>query len=941
MTHPDLDTIAGRAIAQLRSAAPDLDWTENAIARCRRVAIASDFAIAVLAQQPRLLAALLADDAADALPVPQLTAANRHDWPMLLRRHRTAESTRLVWRDVDGLDDVETTLTGSTLLADTCMEAALLAPKADSPSATARARRRRHAQRMVVFALGKLGGGELNFSSDIDLVYALRRRRQKRRRARLDAEDYFARLGQQLARLLDEPTPTATASRRSAPASVRQCRPRRAVVLRHGTVLPARRPRLGTLRLDQGAAGGGRPAAGEELLETLRPFVFRRYLDYGALDGLREMKAAIAAEVARKDLADDIKLGPGGIREIEFLAQALQLIRGGREPALRERRLLPALHALRAAGSSVGAGRRRARAYRFLRRLENRVQMLGDQQAHALPARSARAPAHRARAGYRDWDALTTSSIGTAAGQRGIRRVDGAAPRRCRDERPVDVLARIAGGGRRRRAGASRIRAARRRRRRPARFRCVARRARPVRCRARAARPRAAGAARRDGGVRQPLLALRRLLGLLQTILRRASYLALLDEQPAALTRLVDVVSRSALLAERLAAHPLLLDELLDARVAGALPQRDALPPACAGALVHDDIEAALLALNETRQSLSFRIALALLDGRQPARDSARQLAWLADAVIEVVVALALREMQAAHGGIAASRFAVIAYGSLGGEELGFGSDLDLVFLYDAPAGETRRRAPARRAALVRAPGAEDRRLLARPAPAGAFTKSTCACARMAAKACWCRAGELRRLPARTRLDLGTPGAGARALRRRRCRLVRAFERVRTETLARDRDADKVRDDIVAMRAKMRAELDRSDARASISSKARAGWSTSSSCCSTWCCAMPPMARGLLVPRDTPALIAAAGDAGAIAADASQALLEAHATLLSAGLDCTLDRRQRLVIETDAISGARAAIRRAAQEVGSGVLRLDVCPRFPPSQSSPAARGRG
>ena len=147
----------------------------------------------------------------------------------------------------------------------------------------------------------------------------------------------------------------------------------------------------------------------------------------------------------------------------------------------------------------------------------------------------------------------------------------------------------------------------------------------------------------RRGASRAADAALRRLLALLQNILRRASYLALLDEQPAALTRLVDVVARSALLAERLAAHPLLLDELLDARVAGPLPQREELKAACAGALVHDDIEAALLALNEKRQALSFRIALATLDGRQPARDSTRQLAWLADAVIEVVVALALR----------------------------------------------------------------------------------------------------------------------------------------------------------------------------------------------------------------------------------------------------------------------------------------------------------
>src|SRR5690606_3246477 len=180
-------------------------------------------------------------------------------------------------------------------------------------------------------------------------------------------------------------------------------------------------------------------------------------------------------------------------------------------------------------------------------------------------------------------------------------------------------------------------------------------------------------------------LVLRRLLALLHNILRRASYLALLDGRPAALSRLVDAVVRSAFLAERVATLPLLLDELLDARVAGPLPERDDFAPQCAQALAHEDTEAALMVLNETRQALSFRIALATLDGRQHARDSARQLAWLADAVLAVVLQLALREMRRTHGDVAGARFGIVGYGSLGGEELGFGSDLDLVFLYDAP----------------------------------------------------------------------------------------------------------------------------------------------------------------------------------------------------------------------------------------------------------------
>ena len=173
---------------------------------------------------------------------------------------------------------------------------------------------------------------------------------------------------------------------------------------------------------------------------------------------------------------------------------------------------------------------------------------------------------------------------------------------------------------------------------------------------------------------RDPMLALSRLLALVGNVLRRTAYLALLDEQPEALARLVDVVAHSALLAERLAAHPLLLDELLDARVAGALPSRESIERACLQAVEgDDDVEHALRTLNEVRQALGFRIAMALRDAREPAADAARQLAWLADAVIARVVSIAQDDMLRLHGRIDGARFAVLGYGSLGGEELGFG----------------------------------------------------------------------------------------------------------------------------------------------------------------------------------------------------------------------------------------------------------------------------
>ncbi|HEX2596309.1 MAG TPA: DUF294 nucleotidyltransferase-like domain-containing protein, partial [Luteimonas sp.] len=418
----------------------------------------------------------------------------------------------------------------------------------------------------------------------------------------------------------------------------------------------------------------------------------------------------------------------------------------------------------------------------------------------------------------------------------------------------------------------------------------------------------------------QPDAALRRLLPLLHNILRRASYLALLDEQPAAAQRLVDVVARSALLAERLAAYPLLLDELLDVRVAGPLPTRTDIDSACATALAIDDTEAALQALGETRQALSFRMALATLDRRQSAQASARQLAWLADAVLQVVLVLARREVERAHGAIADARFAVLGYGSLGGEELGFGSDLDVVFLYDA-AGD---------AQSDGARALDAQRWFARLAQKvvsllGAVTS----------------AGRLYDVDVRLRPD-GAKGllvstlAGFadyqrerawtwehQALVRARCAagdtaLCEAFEQVRADTLSRQRDPARLREDVSAMRGRMRAELDRSgSAGAGFDLKQGAGGLVDLEFLLQYLVLRDAHAcRPLLLPRDTPRLLEALHAAGTLAEDSCAALQAAHATLLDVGLRCTLDRRPRIAPETDAIAEARAAVRAACSASG-------------------------
>ena len=917
----DATAMIERSLARLPA---DARWRDDAdfVAGLRKLALASDFALATLAAQPELIERLHADTGAMPVPLPVLDAGNRADWPRLLRRFRQAESTRLVWRDVIAGDAVDAILAGSTALAETCLQVALEALEGEFAQRFGNVRDvEGNPQRLVVFGLGKLGGGELNFSSDIDLVYAYEHEGESDGARSLAASDYFARLGQQLAKLLDEVTadgfchrvdlrlrPFGNAGRVALSFAAMELYFQREGRDWERYAWQKARPVAGDL------------AAGERFLASLRPFVYRRYLDYGALDGLRTMKAAIAAEVARKDMADDLKRGPGGIREIEFLAQALQLIRGGREPALRERRLLPALRALVAAGHvDAEAGQGLIDAYRYLRVLENRVQMLGDAQVHALPAdpvqheRIARGLGHARMASLdgelQQMRARVASEFAALLAPRELPAGDSDLAlywRGLPDNGDAEALA-AAGFGATEELHRSL---------------CDFARAPGVRelsdtTRARLDRvlPVLLQAAAQST---QADAALRRLLPLLHTLLKRASYLALLDEQPAALQRLVEAVSRSALLGERLAAHPLLLDELLDRRVTGELPDRAAMQVECESALRDGDAEASLQALNEVRQALSFRIALALLDARCDAQSCAQRLAWLADAVVACVLRIALDEMRAAHGGIEGGRFAVLGYGSLGGEELGFGSDLDLVFLYDAQSD-------------VQSDGA---RSLDAPRWFARLGQKI-----VALLGAGTGAGRLFEVDVRLRPD-GAKGLLVSSLasfseyQRERAwtwehqALVRAravagdaslvadFDALRGGVLSRHRDAAQLADDVSAMRRRMRAELDRSDPAVFDLKQGEAGLVDLEFLLQFLVMRDAATDAPLLQPRATPSLLDTAHAAGAIDASAHAALLAAHADLLDAGMRCTLDRRPRRVPPDARIEAARIAIREAVQAQG-------------------------
>jgi len=904
-----------------------------------RVLLASDFAYESFLHDPSLLGPellRLMSDPRHADARAGLFSAITTEAELLaeLRRFRRREALRLIWRDVNDLDDVETTLAGASVLAETCIEVALAGAERKIASRHGVVRDVRGApQRMVVYGLGKLGGGELNFSSDIDLVFAFAEPGVSDGDRALDAEAYYTRVGQAFVALLAE---------RNADGYVYR------VDLRLRPFGNSGRTVLSFAAMEQyyqregrdweryawikARAVGGDRAGGARLLDTLRPFVFRRYLDYTAFAGLREMKALIDAEVARKDLADHLKLGPGGIREIEFIVQLVQLIRGGREPALRARGLLPALAACEQLGfiPSGRATKLRA-AYRFLRRLENRVQMFADQQTHEIPE----SPRTRLRlalaCGFADWDALAielarhraavseefAALMATDAREqlkrdesswaplwRNIVRdgVDRAALTEAGfvpvDEVATELEALLGSSALRNMSARSRERLDRVL---PALMAAAAASGDPVRC-------------------------LVRMLRLVQAVARRSVYLALLDEQPAALKRLSAVLSASAFLAERVIAHPLLLDDLFDDRVDDAPRDRDAVAAELARRLAtldRADAEAEIDLIQEERQSALFRIGLAFLAGRIDAVAAARSLAGVAEVVLAAVLRIAERDLVAQHGrldgrDVECAGFAVIAYGSFGGSELGFGSDLDLVFLYDGALAQHESDG-------------------ARPLD-GARWYTRLAQRVVHLLDVQTRAGKLYEVDVRLRPDGGKGllvlgfDAYEAYLRERAWTwelqaLVRAravageaaqnarFSRIRSALLSAPREPAAVRGEIGKMRTRWRAERDRSDAQRFDLKQGVGGLVDIEFLLQGIVLLHASEHPPLLTSGNTPELIEIAARIGALSREDATALADAHSALLASAVRCTLDGRSRLALRDDALDRHAANVRAIARKL--------------------------
>ncbi|MBI5462361.1 MAG: bifunctional [glutamate--ammonia ligase]-adenylyl-L-tyrosine phosphorylase/[glutamate--ammonia-ligase] adenylyltransferase [Gammaproteobacteria bacterium] len=639
-----------------------------------------------------------------------------------LRRLRRREMVRIAWRDLAGWARVEEVLEDLSALADACVNAALdtlyawQCRELGTPITTTGALAGQP-QRLVVLGMGKLGARELNFSSDIDLIFAFPEEGRTRGRRGLSHEEFFIRLSQRLIQALNDVTPDGFVYRvdmRLRPYGDSGPLAMSFAALEDYYQSQGReweRYAMVKARALSGT-GAGDAEAIAELEALLRPFVYRRYLDFGAFEQLREMKALIQQELERRGLRQDIKLGPGGIREVEFIAQAFQLVRGGREPLLRERSLLTVLTRLAELKLlPTFAAVRLAEAYRFLRRVENRLQAYADEQTHQLPE-DARAQLRLAfTLGYPDWDSflraldthrrfvhgqfeqvfsapqasITTSPDTAASGANfealwlGI--LDAGAARHLFVTVDEDGVAEIL-----RRLNAFRDGPA---------LRALGTRGRPRMDRL---MPLLLGAI---GEAAAPAQTFVRVLEVIEAIAGRSAYLALLVEHPMALSQLVRLCAASPWIAERLARYPLLLDELLDPRQLYTPPERGDLERQLALRMAQidaEDLEQQMDALRQFQKAAVLRVAAADVLGATPLMRVSDYLTDLAEVILKEVLALCWAHMVRRHGvpgGHAEGHrqpvgFAIIAYGKLGGIELGYGSDLDLVFLHEAQGGTAR-----------------------------------------------------------------------------------------------------------------------------------------------------------------------------------------------------------------------------------------------------------
>lgn len=628
-----------------------------------------------------------------------------------MRRVRNLVVAALIERDLSGRADLNEVLEAISAFADFAVQTHVAALSAELRAihGTPIGAESGHPQEMMVIGMGKLGGRELNVSSDIDLIFVYPEDGETRvdtpGQRPLSNHEFFVRLGKKLIAALSEITEDGFTFRvdmalrpngASGPLAASL-----GMVEEYLIVQGREWERYAWVKA-RALTGTSQDIAALE--QIVRPFVYRRYLDFSAIEALRNMHAQIRAEVRRQEARhpernQNVKLGRGGIREVEFLAQVFQLIRGGRDPELRDRstrrtldvlsdkQLLPA-HEVE----------QLQEAYAFLRNLEHRVQYLDDAQTHTLPANPDDRLTVARMMGYADTEALlaefhrqrglvasqfdamfsekASADTNVGSGSNGssddeacqaapISDADGLATAQAR----LDALG----------------------------FPDAHSAAQRLLTTMQSAKLQSLPEASRSKLLTLinnalPLIAeepsnaeatLGRLLDFLETIARRAAYLALLTEYPHTLGRVVRMMGASNWAAQFLTRHPILLDELLEDRTLHAAPDWTAFAAEVQRQLAatEGDTEMQMNVLRELHHAQLFRLLAQDLEGMLTVEKLADHLSALADILVDATIGAVWKTIPNRHREV--PLFAVIAYGKLGGKELGYASDLDVIFLYD------------------------------------------------------------------------------------------------------------------------------------------------------------------------------------------------------------------------------------------------------------------
>ena len=751
-----------------------------------------------------------------------------------LRKFRNREMVRIIWRDLAGWADLPEVTRDMSHLAEACIDGALsrlhawMSAELGTPVDAGG-----EVLQLVVLGMGKLGAWELNVSSDIDLIFAYPAEGEVQGGKAMANSEYFSRLGKALIQSLSNATADGFVFRVDM-----RLRP-----FGEGGPLVVSFDALENYYLVHGREWeryamikarvvAGDRLAGQQLMEMLRPFIYRRYLDYGAYASLREMKAMVDQEVRRKGIANNVKLGLGGIREIEFIGQVFQLIRGGQEPALRERRILRVLEILQQNDVLPAyVVKELLAAYDFLRRVEHRLQGWADQQTHNLPEDATGQTRLAFSMGFADWASFSKvlqthrnkvqnhfEQVFQAPQSEEANQAELGLTRlwfgRLDEQEAADMLATQ--GFREPAEVVQRLQ--------------VLRTGRSYRSLS------SQGQERMDrliplllGAITHaadPDTTFSRIIALIEAVTRRTVYLSLLAENPIALSQLVRLCAASPWLARYLTQNPMLLDELMDPRSLYAPPEKNQLADELRrriAAIDPRDEESLLHALRHFKHLNVLRVAAADIGGALPLMKVSDHLTWIAEVVLDETLELAWRHMTTRHGmpvcrsdgKVCDKGFAIIGYGKLGGLELGYGSDLDMVFIHgaDDPDQMTTGEHPIAASLFFARLGQRLIHLLTVLTPAGTLydvdmrlrpdgasgmlVTGLAAFARYQTDKAW--TWEHQAL-VRARFIAGDG------------EIARRFEEIRHEVLGRPRDSEALRKEVLEMRERMRKELDKGKA---------------------------------------------------------------------------------------------------------------------------------